>query len=59
MAEEQEAMDGNPLTCLPAETYLNLAIALQYAERYPDAMEAAHKASQSSQKALIAISEVQ
>ncbi len=59
MAEEQEAIDGDPLACLPSETYLNIAIALQYAERYSDAMEAAQKANRSSQKALIAISEVQ
>jgi len=27
MAEEQEKMDGDALACMPAETYLNAAIA--------------------------------
>ena len=41
MAEEQESMDGNPLTCMPAETYLNAAIALQFSERLSQARDAA------------------
>jgi len=48
MAEEQESMDGDPLTCMPAETYLNTAIALQYAERFGEAMDIATKAGKVS-----------
>ena len=58
MSEEQEAMDGDPLTCLPAETYLNASIALQYAERYQEALSSAEKASKAAQKAIVALSEI-
>lgn len=58
-AEEQEAMDGDPLTCMPAETYLNAAIALNFAERFSEAIEVAQKACKASQSAIQALSEVQ
>jgi len=37
-------MDGDPLSCMPAETYLNAAIAFQYVERLSEAIEVAEKA---------------
>jgi len=59
MAEKQESIDGDPLACLPAETYLNMAIALQYGERLKEAVEAAQKAGKASQQALLALSKIQ
>ena len=58
MAEEQERMDSDPLSCMPAETYLNAAIAYQFAERFAEALEAATNASQAAQKASRALSEI-
>ena len=58
MAEEQESMDGNPLTCMPAETYLNAAIALQYSERLSQARDAAEQAERAAKRAVLALSEI-
>ena len=52
MAEEQEAMDGDPLSCMPGETYLNAAIAFQYVERLSEAMEAAENSRKAAQRAI-------
>ena len=59
MAEEQEARDKDPLGCMPSETYLNAAIAFQYANKLSEALEAARKGIRASQRAVMALSEVQ
>ena len=51
-------MDGDPLSCLPAETYLNAAIAYQYVERLNEAVENSQKANKASQRAIVALSEI-
>ena len=51
-------MDSDPLGCLPAETYLNAAIALQYNERLSEALKHTQKAEQASRRAILALSEV-
>lgn len=58
MAEEQFRMDGDALACMPAETYLNAAIAFQFIERFSEAIEASEKADQASKRAIMALSEV-
>lgn len=52
-------MDSDPLSCLPAETYLNAAIALQFNERLSEAFKNTQKAEQASRRAILALSEVQ
>ena len=40
---------------MPAETYLNTAIAYQYAEKHREALDAAQKADESSKKCISAL----
>ena len=40
-AEDYDKSNKDPLLLMPAETYLNAAIAYQYQEKYREALEAA------------------
>ena len=51
-------MDGNPLTCMPAETYLNASIALQFNERFSEARDLAEQAERAAKRAVLALSEI-
>ena len=58
-AEEYERSSNDPLLIMPAETYLNAAIAYQYSQRYREALEAAQNADVSSKRCAATLSEVQ
>ena len=54
-AEDYEKLNKDPLLLMPAETYLNSAIAYQFSQNHKEALDAAQKADEASKKSIIAL----